>query len=81
MASKALRELTDAQLEREWTRKAKEYEKLKNELRDYSAEHQRRASEERARQALDSLSDKDRAALLQVAKAEGIESKSEVGKP
>ena len=78
MASKAMRELTDAQLEREWTRKAKEFEKLKTELRDFSAEHQRRAAEARAAQLSESLSDDEKRALMQSMTAEGIKSKEAV---
>lgn len=74
MAAKSLADLTDKQLESEWTKVAKEYEKVKERLREFSSEHQARASQERARQALAGLTDEDRAFLLQEARTEGIES-------
>lgn len=78
-AKKSMEDLTDKQLESEWTKKAKELEKLKEELRQYSKEHQRRASVERARQVLAGFTDEDRAFLLQEAEAEGIESQEGTG--
>lgn len=78
MTAKALGELTDKQLEAEWTKAAKEHDKLKKQLRDFSQEHQRRAAAARARETLAGLTDTDRAMLLQEAKSMGIESEEDV---
>lgn len=80
-STKSLQGLTDKQLESEWTKAAKELDKLKAQLKEYSQEHQRRAAEKRAAQALETMSDADRRALLQQLEAEGIESAENVGTP
>lgn len=76
---KSLEELTDKQLETEWTRASKELSALKDRCREFSQEHQRRAAVERARQALETMSDADKAALVQMVHTEGIESKEGMG--
>lgn len=75
---KSLQSLTDKQFMSEWDRVAKEALKLKEQLKELSQEHQRRADEERARQALETMSDSQRAALVQMAQSEGIESQEAV---
>jgi hypothetical protein len=66
--------MTDKELETAWTKAAKEFEAAKDKCREFSQEHQRRNDLERARQAFETMSDSQRAALVQLAETEGIES-------
>lgn len=78
MASKSLETLTDKQLETEWTKTAKEYDKVKAQLKAFSEESQRRAAQARADQLMESLGDEEKRALLQSMKAQGIDSEERV---
>lgn len=78
LTAKSLGDLTDKQLESEWTKKAKEFDRVKAELKSFSQEHQRRAAQDRARQMLSGLTDADRQSLLQEASTMGIESSENV---
>lgn len=78
LAAKSLAEMTDKQLESEWTKAAKEYDKLKEQLREYSQEHQRRAAQARADQLMESMTDAEKRLLLQTMEAEGVGSEEEV---
>jgi hypothetical protein len=78
LAAKALAEMTDEQLESEWTKAANQLEELKERLREFSQEHQFRAAEARAAQLAESLSDDEKRALLQTMEAEGVASEEAV---
>ena len=70
--------MDDDEFMKTWTALGEEVEKKKEKLREFSAEHQRRSSEAAAREKLANMSDAERAALAQIAKAEGIESQESV---
>lgn len=79
MAAKSLAKLTDEQLESEWTAAAKDLEKLKERLRAYSQEHQTRETAKRAQQRLETMSDDEKRALVQMVEAQGISSEEGFG--
>ena len=76
--SKDLTELTDKQLESEWTKAAKQFEEVKNLCREYAAENQRRAADREAERLMNSMGDAEKSALVQRIQAEGIESQESV---
>lgn len=78
MAAKSLTEMTDKQLESEWTKAAKDFDKQKELLKEFSQEHQRRAADKRAAELLETMSDDEKRALVQMAQADGIESEEKV---
>ena len=78
LAAKSLAEMTDKQLESEWTKAAKELEAAKKRVREFSEEHQTRILERQAQAKLDTMSDAEKQVLAQMVQAEGIESEEKV---
>lgn len=79
LAAKSLAEMTDKQLESEWTKAAKELQRAKDTVRQFSEEHQRRVLEAQAQRRLDTMSDAEKAVLVQMVQAEGVPSEMKAG--
>lgn len=75
---KALKNMSDEELMKEWTKLGAEVQKGRERLLEFKEEHDHRLNEEAARVRFESMNDEERAALAQVMKVEGIKSKEKV---
>jgi hypothetical protein len=75
---KALHNMDDEEFMDAWDKASEAAQSAKEKVKEFAAEHERRLNENAARESLEAMSDSQRAALAQVMKADGIESRETV---
>lgn len=76
-----LSDLSDEELLEQWTETGNELARIKDKLKEYSEEHQRRVLLEQAKAKAATLNDEERRALLQDVEPEATESGEQSGTP